>query len=282
MKEYSDRISLTRNSRGIYSLDTTKGCASGMANEEGGCYNDCYAAKSAKIYGYDFSKTVLRHFDNEEHRSQIVKQINRSKLDFIRIGCSGDPSEHWEHTMSVIRAIEKCNKQIVIITRHWTPMDIDHLRYLSTINVCINTSVSALDKPEIRESCLREYHRIKPYCKSILRVVSCDFNTENTEGKRMDKIQRRLFEYEDTLDTVLRVGSNNALVRDGIINVKRTKFLDGFTLASKANKNTYFGKCSTCHEMCGINIKPKNRIYSEKRGIIKQLLLFKNKTAAHK
>ena len=98
----------------------------------------------------------------------------------------------------------------------------------------------------------------------------------------MDKIQRRLFEYEDTLDTVLRVGSNNALVRDGIINVKRTKFLDGFTLASKANKNTYFGKCSTCHEMCGINIKPKNRIYPEKRGITKQLLLFKNKTAAHK
>lgn len=46
MRGYSNKISLTKNSRGIYSLDTSIGCASGMANEQGGCYNDCYAAKS--------------------------------------------------------------------------------------------------------------------------------------------------------------------------------------------------------------------------------------------
>ena len=49
MKEYLNKISLNKNSRGIYSLDTSVGCASGMANEQGGCYNDCYAAKSAKL-----------------------------------------------------------------------------------------------------------------------------------------------------------------------------------------------------------------------------------------
>lgn len=95
----------------------------------------------------------------------------------------------------------------------------------------------------------------------------------------MDEIQRRLFKYEDTLDTVLRVGPNNALVKDGVINVKKIKFLGSLVLASKANKKTYFGKCSTCHEMCGINIKPENRIYPDKRGITKQLLLFKNKVS---
>jgi len=67
VREYKNRISLTKNGRGIYSLDTSFGCKSGMENESGGCYHDCYAAKSAKLYGYDFSKTVLRGFDNEAH-----------------------------------------------------------------------------------------------------------------------------------------------------------------------------------------------------------------------
>ena len=116
-KDYSNIISLTKNSRGIYSLDTTIGCKSGMENNKGGCYNDCYAAKSSKLYGYDFSKTVLRNFKDEYHRRQIVSEINNIKLDFIRIGCSGDPSENWNHTINIIKSIENVNKQIVIITR---------------------------------------------------------------------------------------------------------------------------------------------------------------------
>ena len=103
MRDYSPKISLTQNSRGIYSLDTSIGCNSGMTNEKGGCYGDCYAAKSAKLYGYDFSKTVLRDFVNEKHRRKIVDGINRVKLDFIRIGTSGDPSENWEHTIKIIK-----------------------------------------------------------------------------------------------------------------------------------------------------------------------------------
>ena len=67
MREYSNKISITKNSRGIYSLDTSIGCASGMNNEDGGCYNDCYAAKSAKLYGYDFSKSILHFLDRTRH-----------------------------------------------------------------------------------------------------------------------------------------------------------------------------------------------------------------------
>jgi len=100
MRSYSTKISLTKNSRGIYSLDTSIGCASGIANETGGCYNDCYAAKSAKLYGYDFSKTVQRNFESEYHRRFILRQINKIPLDFVRIGTSGDPSENWENTIS--------------------------------------------------------------------------------------------------------------------------------------------------------------------------------------
>ena len=275
MKSYSTKISLTKNSRGIYSLDTSIGCSSGMTNELGGCYNDCYAAKSAKIYGYDFGKTVLRSFENEQHRRRVMGQINRAKLDFIRIGCSGDPSEDWAHTVSILKKIDKCNKQIVIITKHWTLLTDEQLAYFATINVCVNTSVSALDKPHLRESCLEQYHRLKPYCKSILRIVSCDFNFENAKGHELGKIQHDLFKNEDTLDTVLRVNKNNPLVVDGVINVKEMVFLGQKTLASKFNKKTYFGKCSTCHEMCGVRIDLKNKAHPDKPGIIKQIDLFK-------
>lgn len=277
MREYSNKISLTKNSRGIYSLDTSIGCSSGMANEIGGCYNDCYAAKSSKLYGYDFSKTVLRSFENEKHRQLIVSQINKVKLDFVRIGTSGDPSENWAHTINVLKCIDKCNKQIVIITKHWTLLTEEQLKYLSTINICINTSVSALDKPHLRQSCVEQYKRLKPYCKSILRIVSCEFNLTNDKGKELDKVQHELFKNEDTLDTVLRVNKRNDLVKNGIINVKETTFLGKKALVSKFNKSAYFGKCSTCHEMCGLNIKPENKIYPDKRGITKQLLLFKKK-----
>lgn len=277
MREYSKKISLTKNSRGIYSLDTSIGCSSGMANNQGGCYNDCYAAKSAKLYGYDFSKTVLRSFENEQHRQSIVKKINKIDLDFVRIGTSGDPSENWEHSINILKGIDKCNKQIVIITRHWTLLTDEQLKYLSTVNVCVNTSVSALDKPDLMIRCVEQYKRLKPYCKSILRIVSCNFNLQNETGKQLSKIQHELFKNDDTLDTVLRVNKNNYLVKSDVIKVKETEFLGKKALVSKLNKSTYFGKCSTCNEMCGINIKPKNKMYPDKKGITKQLSLFKNK-----
>jgi len=275
MKTYSTKISLTKNSRGIYSLDTSIGCTSGMQNESGGCYGDCYAAKSAKIYGYDFGKTVLRSFENEKHRRRVMGQINRAKLDFIRIGCSGDPSEDWSHTVSILKKIDKCNKQIVIITRHWTQLTDEQLAYFAKINICVNTSVSALDKPSLRESCLEQYRRLNPYCKSILRVVSCDFNLENPKGFELSKIQHDLFKNEGTLDTVLRVNKNNPLVSDGVIKVKEMTFLGQKTLASKLNKKTFFGKCSICPEMCGVKIDLENKIHPQKPGIVKQGDLFK-------
>ena len=278
MREYSNKISITKNSRGIYSLDTSIGCASGMNNEDGGCYNDCYAAKSAKLYGYDFSKTILRSFVNEKHRIKVVSQINKIKLDFIRIGTSGDPSENWDHTISIIKQIDMCNKQIVIITKHWTNLSIDQLEYLGTINVCINTSVSALDKPHLLSNSIDQYKILKKYCKSILRIVSCDFNLSNEIGNKLSIIQNELFKNDDIIDTILRLNRKNELIKNGIVNVKESTFLGKKALISKFNRNTYFGKCSNCHEMCGVLIKPKEVLYPTKKGTIKQLKLF-NKNA---
>lgn len=274
MRSYSNKISLTKNSRGIYSLDSSIGCKSGIDNNKGGCYNDCYAAKSAKLYGYDFGVTVFRHFENEAHKRKIINQIGKIKLDFVRIGTSGDPSEDWEHTLSVCDVISRCNKEIVIITKHWTNLTNDQLQRLSKMNVCINTSVSALDKTHLIENSVLQYQRIKLYCKSILRIVSADFNLENETGRELNEVQKSLFKNPDTIDTVLRVGKNNQLVRDGIIKIKEATFLGKKTHVSKYNRKTYFGKCENCHEMCGVRIDT-NLNYPMKKGIVKQTRLFK-------
>lgn len=275
-REYSGRISLTKNSRGIYGLDTSIGCRSGMENnpDGGGCYGDCYAAKAAKLYGYDFSKTVLRDFKDEYHRRRVMNQINRITLDFVRIGCSGDPSEDWQHTVKILRQIDKCNKEIVIITKHWTLLTEDQLQYFSGINICINTSVSALDKPTDLARCLFQYGRLKAVCKSVLRIVSCDFNLENERGFELSKIQAGLFQNDAIIDTVFRPGKNNQFIRDGIINVKRAAFMGKKALVSKYNKKTYTGKCASCLEMCGVNVENDVRLYPNKRGITKQLTIF--------
>jgi len=271
MREYSNKISLTKNSRGIYSLDTIIGCNSGMANEVGGCYNDCYAAKSAKLYGYDFSKNVNRYFESEKQRLNIIKSINKISLPFVRIGTSGDPSEDWQHTIDILESIKTCNKEIVIITRHWNNLTDIQLEKIHSFNVCINTSISALDNEDVLNNCLSQYKRLKPFCKSVLRIVSCNFNLENSTGHKLFKIQKQLFKNESVIDTVLRVNNKNKYLKDGIIKVEKTKFLGKNTLVSKYNKSTYFDKCSTCFEMCGVNVESDN----EKKRSNVQLKIFK-------
>lgn len=275
MREYSSKIALIKNSRGIYILDTSIGCSTGMKETKGGCYGDCYSAKSAKQYGYDFSKTTLRHFENKAQEKEIVLQISKINLDFVRIGGSGDPSENWQHCIGILKVISKANKQIVIITRHWTNLTDEQLLFLNTINVCINTSVSALDNENLISNSIEQYKRLKPYCKSILRIVSCDFNLQNETGKKLSEIQHQLFKNENTLDTIFRPSKNNKFVTDLIVNVSKDIFNGKPALMSKLNKSTFAGKCFNCKEMCGINIGKQNL----KTPIIKQQLLFtKNKT----
>lgn len=273
MREYLTKISLVRNSREVYILDTSLGCASGMRHNQRGCYGDCYAAKSAKLYGYDFSKTVLRDFENEQHRRRVMNQINRAKLDFIRIGGSGDPSENWPHTIKILKQIDKCNKEIVIITKHWTVFPDEFLHYLSTINICFNTSVSALDNFEQLNRSIEQYERLKPFCKSVLRVVSCDFNLENEVGKRLAAIQDTLFSKDTVLDTVFRPSKSNPLVTSGVINIKDGFFMGKKTVMSQRSRKTYTGKCSKCKEMCGMNMDTEFQ-YPDKPGTFRQLKLF--------
>lgn len=272
MKSYSNKISLIKNGRGVYCIDTTMGCASGMAENKSGCYSDCYAARIAKRYGHDFTKTILRHFESEAHKRQILNEISKIKMPFIRIGASGDPSENWYHTIGILKTLSKANTEIVIITRHWNLLTNEQLEYLSTKNICFNTSISALDNKENLNRSLTEYNRIKPYCKSILRIISCDFNTNNETGLNLSQVQHDLFKNENTLDTVFRPSKKNQFITNGVVLAKEEVFNGKKQLASKFNRKTYMGKCGTCKEMCGQNIKT-DAVYLNKRGLVKQLKL---------
>lgn len=253
-RTYSTKIALVKNRRGVYCLDPIMGCPSGMANKVGGCYGDCYAAKAAKLYGYDFSKMVLRNFENPWDAEIMIRRINRIDSSFVRMGCSGDPSENWEHTIKILSAIEWCNKEIVIITRHWQTLTDCELEFLSRMNICFNTSVSALDKDEVREHCVRQYKRIETYCKSVLRIVSCSFNLESERGRELNQIQENLFANDDVLDTVFRTTKRHPLVKSGVILVQEAKFLGTRQMASKHNSNTYMGHCKGCNQDCGVKV----------------------------
>lgn len=265
MKTYKDVISLSKNGRGIWDLDTIKGCASGLSYNKDGCYGDCYAYKTAKRYGIDFSTSIERKFKDKAHLRLIVNKIEKIDMPFIRIGCSGDPSENWEHTINIIKQVREnsqlslfdisSTKQIVIITRHWKLLSDQQLIDISKYNICINTSVSALDDDNLIKNSLEQYNRIKPFCKSVLRVVSCDFNEDNNIGKLMAEKQRKLFKNENIIDTVFRPSSKNQFVIDGIINVKKMAFMKKTALVSKYNKKAFLGKCENCIELCGLNLK---------------------------
>ena len=117
MRVYSNNIALLNNKRGCYSLDPVMGCSYGVAHDPKGCYNDCYAVYNARKYGYDFAKPQLRFFRDEKHKQSILNKINTIDMPFIRIGTSGDPSYNWAHTLDIIKAIDGCNKEIVIVTK---------------------------------------------------------------------------------------------------------------------------------------------------------------------
>lgn len=263
MRTYSNIISLTKNSRGVYSLDPSLGCKSGLEESVNGCFNDCYANRIAKIYGYDFSKTVFRDFTDIQHLNRIKNQIKKVSLPFIRMGTMGDPSENWEHTVKICELVQTENqfklfdekpKEIVIITKHWNALNQNQLDRLQKLNVCINTSISALDKEDKIEYLLNQFDILKKYCRSILRVVTFDFNKENQEGLKLSIIQDQIIKDRSFIDTVFRASKRNPMVLNGIINIHKTKFLGKNALVSKMNKKTYFGNCKNCIEMCGVKM----------------------------
>ena len=185
---------------------------------------------------------------------KIIHQIKAADMPFIRIGEMGDPSEDWEHTIDICNAVSLAGKPIVIITKHWKIIPDKLLNKIHRLKLCINTSISALDNDVEIQHRLNQFYRLKNYCNSVLRIVSCDFNKDTLTGLKYDYTQGMLFDNEKIIDNVLRVSKNNYLVKMNLIHTKTVNFLAGKSLVSMKNDNTFIGYCKDCQEMCGINI----------------------------
>lgn len=130
------------------------------------------------------------------------------------------------------------------------------------MGVIFNTSISALDSNELLQNRLSQYHRIKKYCKSILRVNTCNFNLQYSlfdfesykTGIELNVIQDKLLMNEYILETVLRINPKNNYVMSGLINIKRIKFLGKKCYASIRDNHTYIGECAKCPDMCGLSV----------------------------
>jgi hypothetical protein len=173
-------------------------------------------------------------------------------MPFIRIGVSGDPSENWEHTIKIINLVFGI-KEIVVITKHWNEMSFALLKKISKFNVCFNTSISALDSPELIKHRLLQYSKIKDFCRSCLRIVTCNFNTQNLQGMYLNEVQNYLLLNDNIIDTVLRISNNNFYFKSGVIKADYYNFMSKNTLMSKHNNKVFTGYCVDCLELCGIN-----------------------------
>jgi hypothetical protein len=231
---------------------------------KGGCYGLCYAAKIAKLYNYDFSKSVSRKINYGNNKQlklfknvftgwspYILKIVKRHKLKWFRIGTMGDPCHNWPLT------VELCEwlgifKIPVIITKHWITLPDDMLPIIRKTNTVVNTSISALDSKQEIKNRINQFERLKEFgIRSILRIVSCNFGNTNN-GKNLNKIQNTLLNNKPIIDNPLRIPPNDKRVINGDIIIKRVKDINSFSYISVLNNNTYIGKCIGCPDQCGV------------------------------
>jgi len=253
-RRYKDELTVDVNEKGVLDLDTVKGCSLGIKDNPGGCWGVCYAKKVADFRGLNFAVSVQRRIKGLTHARQLAKVILSYPFEFVRIGTMGDPSHAWLHTLTICKWLRGCHKIPVIVTKHWVVAPDSILEGFGKLGVIFNTSISALDTDEHLKYRLEQYERYKKYGKSILRIVSCDFNRENEEGKRRAEIQDNLFKYDKALDNPLRCPKEFDWVKRGVIRVSKEKDLNSEVYMSKWNKSTHTGDCENCNERCGVNM----------------------------
>ncbi len=260
MKTYKARLSVSVNRKGVLDIDTVKGCTEGMkAHPNGGCYGLCYAAKMARLYGYDFAKSVSRPVHDSD-RDKIVRAVVRNPESFFRIGTMGDPSHDWPLTVEVCEWLGPF-KVPVVVTKHWRIMPDELLSRFAQCGAIVNTSISALDTEAERTYRLSQYDRLhKSRVKSVLRIVSVNFEQTGLFNELTDRqgelaaIQRGLFENRRVIDNPLRIPETDLRVLRNQILTERRKDIASDSTMSVSYKSVYTGICKDCPDKCGVNM----------------------------
>jgi len=109
-KQYRPILTVEENAKGVLDIDTVKGCAAGLrAYPDGGCYGECYALKSVKRYGVEFSKSVSRKI-TARNWPDIFRRVSEHPATWYRIGTAGDPCHDWDNTLDVCDAFRVCGE----------------------------------------------------------------------------------------------------------------------------------------------------------------------------
>lgn len=254
-RPYLPVITIEKNGKGVIDVDTVKGCTLGMrARPGGGCYDECYAAKTAKRYGIDFATSVSRQFMGREHRDTLIKRLLTFPETWYRIGTFGDPCHDWTHTIAVIRALRWAKKTAVIITKHWVALTDKHIADLRWLGAVVNTSTSGLDTDQELRHRVNQIERLRAAgVRSINRVVTCEYGT--SEWARACKAkQDYLLSIEPIVDNPLRPSSSNPRVISGdILLTRREDSVGGGKLVSLHSPSVYLGACAGCPDQCGVD-----------------------------
>ena len=254
-RKYLPVITIERNGKGVIDVDTVKGCTLGMNARPGvGCYDECYAAKTAKRYGIDFSTSVSRQFMGREHRDTLIKQLNTFPETWYRIGTFGDPCHDWKHTIAVIRALRFSKKTAVIITKHWIPLTDKHIADLKWLGAVVNTSTSGLDTDQELRHRVKQIERLRDAgVRSINRVVTCNFGTSEWALACKAK-QDYLLTIKPIIDNPLRPSLSNPHVVNGdLLVTRRPDAVGGGKIVSLSDPNAYLGTCQGCPDQCGVD-----------------------------
>jgi hypothetical protein len=272
VRPYGSLLTVDVNGKGVLDVDVVKGCTAGIAaHGPKGCYQACYAATIAKFRCIDFSRAVVRRVANAAQARMIERAVKASPLGFFRIGTMGDPCHAWTDTVEVVEWLAPYAIP-VIITKHWKRASDDHLRRLVKCGAVLNTSVSAIDSAAHLARRLTEIQRYADFGgTSVARVVSCDFNTDDPLGAKMDRVQQRLFALRPMIDSPLRIPATHELVQSGLVRIRKVKDLNSVrTVSISPDSQTYLGHCSGCTDLCGAGLldKPDVRPESPQRTII--------------
>jgi hypothetical protein len=251
-KPYRPVLTATTNRKGVLEVDTVKGCAAGMANNPRGCYDDCYAAKTARVYGRDFSVSVSRR-PVPGFLDRVLRALAGHTLTWYRIGVAGDPSLDWDNTVTVCELLRYTKKIPVVVTKHWLPASDDHLWRLAKVGAVFNTSVSGMDTDAQLDHRLAQLERVVGFrMVSVCRVVTCDFGSSAWARRCLER-QRYLVSFPMVIDTPFRTTGRHPHVQNGDIVLTRRQDAvgGGSRMVSLWNKSIYLGQCTGCPDQCG-------------------------------
>ena len=258
---YLPILTAIENRKGVLDVDTVKGCTLGMQSyPDGGCYGECYALKTARCYGIDFSISITRRLA-EATRADVFFTVKSHPSAWYRIGTAGDPCHDWGNTIDVCEYLRPSGKIPVIITKHWILFTEDQIRRLKVLGAVINTSTSGMDTDAEINHRVSQIERLDGAgIKSVCRVVTCDYG-DTQWAMRCKEKQDYLLSLSSVIDNPLRASKSNPHVLKGDIKLSRQdESIGGGRYVSLHNPNIYLGHCGGCPDQCGADHAKKESI----------------------